>query len=98
MPKGNINKVCWSPKTFFSAFVSLLISVENFKTNSFTITLPHSHQVYIAAALVFYLENMGEASEQFTTMFHSLWWSVVTMGTVGYGDLSPTQVPGKVRQ
>lgn len=52
--------------------------------------------VYIAAALVFYLENMGEASEQFTTMFHSLWWSVVTMGTVGYGDLSPTQVPGKV--
>ena len=33
MLKGDVNKIRWSPKTFYSAFLSLLTSVENFKSN-----------------------------------------------------------------
>ncbi len=35
MPKGEVNKVCWSLKTFYSAFVSLLVGVENFRSNGY---------------------------------------------------------------
>ncbi|KAL5252678.1 hypothetical protein ACHWQZ_G015450 [Mnemiopsis leidyi] len=52
--------------------------------------------VYISAALMFFLENLNQDSKMFETMFHSLWWSVVTMGTVGYGDIYPKEAVGKV--
>ena len=37
MPKGEVNKVCWSLKTFYSAFVSLLVGVENVRSNGYYI-------------------------------------------------------------
>ena len=52
--------------------------------------------MYISAAVMFFLENLNKESAMFQTMFHSLWWSVVTMGTVGYGDIYPTEAVGKV--
>ena len=35
MLKGDVNKIRWSPKTFYSAFLLLLTSVENFKSNGY---------------------------------------------------------------
>jgi len=32
----------------------------------------------------------------FTFVFHSLWWAVVTLTTVGCGDVTPVTVGGKV--
>ena len=34
--------------------------------------------------------------EAFASVFHSLWWAVVTLTTVGYGDVYPVTVGGKV--
>ena len=31
-----------------------------------------------------------------SSVFHSLWWAVVTLTTVGYGDVTPVTVGGKV--
>ena len=40
--------------------------------------------LYISAVGVWYFENPTN-SEQFPDIFHSMWWAVVTLTTVGYG-------------
>lgn len=36
------------------------------------------------------------AAIESTSLIDSLYWAMTTMSTVGYGDLSPASVPGKV--
>lgn len=51
--------------------------------------------VYGAAVLIYYAEGAVD-SEHFGSVTRSLWWSVVTLTTVGYGDVYPHTVIGKV--
>ena len=49
----------------------------------------------ISSTLVFYAES-GVPGTLFTNIPATMWWSIVTMTTVGYGDISPQTVLGKV--
>lgn len=49
----------------------------------------------IAAVLMLFLESSQDTSE-IKDLFNSLWFSIVTVTTVGYGDLSPISPTGKV--
>ena len=51
--------------------------------------------LFIAAVGIYYFENSAQP-EQFKSIFHSLWWAVATLTTVGYGDIYPITVGGKV--
>jgi voltage-gated potassium channel len=44
---------------------------------------------------IYYFEN-GEQPDKYASVFHSLWWSVATLTTVGYGDIYPVTIGGKV--
>lgn len=35
-------------------------------------------------------------NEKYTTFADALWWGVITLTTVGYGDVTPSTWPGKV--
>jgi voltage-gated potassium channel len=35
-------------------------------------------------------------SEDFPTLEDGIWWAIVTLGTVGYGDLVPTTTTGRI--
>jgi voltage-gated potassium channel Kch len=50
--------------------------------------------VILFASGVYYCEN-GENGGEFPSIPHSFWWAIVTMTTVGYGDVSPKTNPGK---
>ncbi len=51
--------------------------------------------LYIAGVGIYYFENPAQP-EAFSSIFHSLWWAVATLTTVGYGDIYPITVGGKL--
>ncbi len=51
--------------------------------------------LYISAVGIYYFENEVQP-EVFKSVFHSLWWSVATLTTVGYGDVYPITAGGRI--
>ena len=51
--------------------------------------------LFLSAVGIYYFENPVQP-EAFKSIFHSLWWAVITLTTVGYGDMIPITVGGKV--
>lgn len=51
--------------------------------------------VVLFSSTIYYLENK-ENSEQFDSIPASLWWAIVTMTTVGYGDMAPVTPFGRI--
>ncbi len=51
--------------------------------------------IYFAAIGIYYFENEAQP-EHFSSIFDSLWWSIVTLTTVGYGDVYPITIGGRI--
>ena len=48
------------------------------------------------AALTMLFSESGNKAGQFTSFIDALWFSIVTITTVGYGDMSPTSLLGRI--
>ncbi|MDY7394465.1 ion transporter [Aureibaculum sp. 2210JD6-5] len=51
--------------------------------------------IYLSAVGIYYFENAAQP-EAFSSIFDSLWWAIITLTTVGYGDVYPITVGGRV--
>jgi len=51
--------------------------------------------LYLSATGIYYFEH-GAQPEKFASVFHSLWWAIATLTTVGYGDVYPITVGGRI--
>lgn len=51
--------------------------------------------LFVAAAGIYSFEHEAQP-KVFASVFHSLWWAVTTLTTVGYGDAAPITAGGKV--
>ena len=51
--------------------------------------------VYLAACGIHYFEREAQP-EAFGSILDSMWWAVVTLTTIGYGDVYPTTPGGRV--
>ncbi|MDF3128196.1 ion transporter [Kiritimatiellaeota bacterium B1221] len=51
--------------------------------------------LYLSAVGIYYFENPGQP-EVFKSVFHSMWWAVCTLSSVGYGDIIPITAGGRI--
>jgi voltage-gated potassium channel len=51
--------------------------------------------LYFAAMGIYHFEHEAQP-EVFRSIFDSLWWAVATLTTVGYGDIYPITIAGRI--
>lgn len=51
--------------------------------------------IYFSAVGIYYFEHTMQP-DVFASVPHSLWWALVTLTTVGYGDIVPVTVGGRI--
>ncbi|EDO36664.1 predicted protein [Nematostella vectensis] len=52
--------------------------------------------VVLFSSALFYIEGFGIAGSPFESIPASFWWAIITMSTVGYGDIVPVTSLGKL--
>jgi voltage-gated potassium channel len=71
---------------FFRRFFLKVVQMNNWILIFATIST-----VFASSYFIYFLEP-----ETFASPFEGLWWTMTTVATVGYGDVSPTTVKGKI--
>lgn len=78
-----------------SRAVQMLITVIKRESRTFVeIFLVITVLLILVSAIIFGLENTSQP-ETFSSIPHSMWWTISTVTTVGYGDAVPQTIAGK---
>jgi voltage-gated potassium channel len=51
--------------------------------------------VFLSSAGIYYFEHQVQP-QAFGSIFHCMWWAIVTLTTVGYGDVYPITLGGRI--
>ena len=78
-----------------SAMTRLVKAVSDVKEEFMLVFFAAIMLLYLAAVGIYYFEHDAQP-ENFRSVFHSLWWAVATLTTVGYGDVYPITAGGKI--
>lgn len=73
-------------------FATAFKSIKEEMVVFFTVTI---FLLYVSGVGIYYFENAAQP-EVVKSVFDGLWWAIITLTTVGYGDVYPITAGGKV--
>jgi len=80
----------------YSSSLKLILGVlRDKKEELITSVVVMGFMIFVAACVMFHFEHQAQP-EAFSSIPATLWWSVVTLTTIGYGDVYPVTAGGKV--
>lgn len=80
----------------FSRATARLVSALAARRFDFAVTLGFGGVLMLLASTLLYLVEGGVQPEAFGSIPRAMWWSVATLTTVGYGDVTPMTPLGRV--
>lgn len=81
--------------TSYMKATRLIIRVFQSRKNELLISLILLFFLLITSSCLIYFTEHSAQPDQFTSIPHTLWWSIITLTTVGYGDMIPITLVGK---
>ena len=85
---GRSNRFRKSIKQFHDAITS--------RKNELIISAIYTGTVLLISSVLMYLAEGGVQKDQFGSISRCLWWSLITVTTIGYGDVYPVTPAGKL--
>jgi len=80
----------------YSSSLKLFVKAMTSVKNELTITLFLSLLIILfSASAIYYLEYDAQP-DKFSSITESIWWASVSLATVGYGDVYPITIGGKI--
>ena len=76
--------------------IGTLLRVFSAKSTELLTTVGVLLVLLIMASSLMYFAESGAQPEAFSSIPETMWWAVITLTTVGYGDLAPVTVAGKM--
>ncbi len=82
--------------TRYSEAMTTLLKVLREEMSSFAAAIFIMLVIMIVAASGIYLVEHDNQPDQFGSIPQAMWWAIVTLTTVGYGDVTPLTMAGKI--
>ena len=80
----------------FSSALTLIQQAIYHRRYELGISFMAAMAVLFASSVILYLLEGGQQPEEFGSIPRAMWWSIVTLTTVGYGDVYPITALGRV--
>ena len=80
----------------YTIFIQMMKNIVKNIKEEVTVLLFFTFIVLIILSFVMYDIEHEAQPEVFTDIFQTMWWSVATLTTVGYGDMFPVTAAGKI--
>lgn len=82
--------------TRYSPAFTLLGDVLRDEAESLLVSMMLMFIIFIIASVGIYSFEHARQPEAFASIPHAMWWAIVTLTTVGYGDITPVTAAGKI--